>query len=184
MKRSECIARLPNYESRLRILEMKAKGHRLAPDVDLEYLAKVTVGNNGADLETLLNVATMKALADGSAFITRQHLEESRERLTMGVKKSRVEDESVNYNTAYERYVSLNNRVHECGHALISLLTPNYPTVDKITIIPRGEALGYVSNILDERFLYQTSKRDLINRIDVALAGQAAEEVILGYEWM
>ena len=73
MKRSECIARLPNYESRLRILEMKAKGHRLAPDVDLEYLAKVTVVNNGADLETLLNVATMKALADGSAFITRQH---------------------------------------------------------------------------------------------------------------
>ena len=55
--------------------------------------------------------------------------------MTMGVKKSRVEDESVNYNTAYERYGSLNNRVHECGHALISLLTPNYPTVDKITCL-------------------------------------------------
>ena len=81
MKRSECIARLPNYESRLRILEMKAKGHRLAPDVDLEYLAKVTVGNNGADLETLLNVATMKALADGSAFITRT-IDDGREEVT------------------------------------------------------------------------------------------------------
>ena len=159
---------------------MKAKSHRLAPDVDLEYLAKVTVGNNGADLETLLNVATMKALSDGSAFITRKHLEESRERLTMGVKKSRVEDESVNYNTAQERKESIKNSVHECGHALVSLLTPNYPAVDKITIIPRGEALGYVSNILDERFLYQTSKKDLINRIDVALGGRAAEEIILG----
>ena len=70
--------------------------------------------------------------------------------------------------------------VHECGHALVSLLTPNYPAVDKITIIPRGEALGYVSNVMDEKYLYSITRQDLINRIDVALAGRAAEEVILG----
>ena len=56
------IASLPDYESRLKILLLKAKTHRLSPQVDLEYLAKITVGHNGADLETLLNVATMKVL--------------------------------------------------------------------------------------------------------------------------
>lgn len=56
------IASLPDYESRLKILQLKAKTHRLSPQVDLEYLAKITVGHNGADLETLLNVATMKVL--------------------------------------------------------------------------------------------------------------------------
>lgn len=63
----------------------------------------------------------------------------------------------------------------------MSLLTPDYPRVDKITIVPRGEALGYVSNIMDEKFLYSTSKRDILNRIDVALAGRVAEEIMLGY---
>ena len=52
--------------------------------------------------------------------------------------------------------------------------------MDKITIVPRGDALGYVSNVLDERFLYSMTKRDIINRIDVALGGRAAEELILG----
>lgn len=76
----------------------------------MEHLAKITVGSNGADLETLLNVATMKvgvacgremqALAEGSVFITKKHLEESRERLTMGVRKPKVDDAEVNYNTA------------------------------------------------------------------------------------
>ena len=70
--------------------------------------------------------------------------------------------------------------VHECGHALMSLLTPDYPKIDKITIVPRGDALGYVSNIMDEKFLYSTSKQDILNRIDVALAGRIAEELILG----
>lgn len=65
----------------------------------------------------------------------------------------------------------------------MSLLTPNYPAVDKITIIPRGEALGYVSSIMEEKFLYSTSKQDLLNRIDVALAGRVAEEVMLGWAW-
>lgn len=97
---NSCLAQLPNYESRLKILQLKAKNHRLAPNVDLERLAKLTVGHNGADLETLLNVATMKALADGSAFITSQHLEESRERLTMGVRKPSVEDRKVIFTTA------------------------------------------------------------------------------------
>ena len=62
----------------------------------------------------------------------------------------------------------------------MSLLTPNYPAVDKITIIPRGEALGYVSNVMDEKYLYSITRQDLVNRIDVALAGRAAEEIILG----
>ena len=60
------------------------------------------------------------------------------------------------------------------------IATPNYPKIDKITIIPRGEALGYVSNIMDEKFLYSTSKKDILNRIDVALAGRIAEEIMLG----
>ena len=71
--------------------------------------------------------------------------------------------------------------MHECGHALVAMLMDDYPEVDKITIVPRGDALGYVSNILDERFLYSMTKRDIINRIDVALGGRAAEELILGY---
>lgn len=62
----------------------------------------------------------------------------------------------------------------------MSLLIPDYPKIDKITIIPRGDALGYVSNIMDEKFLYSTSKQDILNRIDVALAGRIAEEIILG----
>ena len=161
---------LPDYASRLKMLKLKSKNYRLAPDVDLEYFARVMVGNSGADIETLLNVATMRALADGSNLVTKQYMEESRERLTMGVRKPSVEDESVNYHTA----------VHEGGHALLSILTPNYPKVDKITIVPRGSALGYVSNLMDEKFLYSMTKTDLINRIDVALAGRAAEEVILG----
>ena len=63
----------------------------------------------------------------------------------------------------------------------MSLLIPDYPKIDKITIIPRGDALGYVSNIMDEKFLYSTSKQDILNRIDVALAGRIAEEILLGY---
>lgn len=107
------IATLPDYESRLKILQLKAKSHRLSSDVDLDHLAKITVGSTGADLETLLNVATMKvsevgesdlkALAEGSVFITKKHLEESRERLTMGVRKPKVPDAEVNYNTAFAR---------------------------------------------------------------------------------
>ena len=76
--------------------------------------------------------------------------------------------------------LNLMTSVHECGHALMSLLIPDYPKIDKITIIPRGDALGYVSNIMDEKFLYSTSKQDILNRIDVALAGRIAEEIILG----
>ena len=71
-------------------------------------------------------------------------------------------------------------RIHESGHALLSFLTPNYPKVDKVTILPRGNALGYVSNLADESVLYNVTKQDLINRIDVALAGRIAEEVVLG----
>ena len=75
----------------------------------------------------------------------------------------------------------LRGRVHECGHAMVAMLMDDYPEVDKITIVPRGDARGYVSNILDERFLYSMTKHDIINRIDVALGGRAAEELILGY---
>lgn len=82
------------------MLKLKSKNYRLAPDVDLEYFARVMVGNSGADIETLLNVATMRALADGSNLVTKHYMEESRERLTMGVRKPSVEDESVNYHTA------------------------------------------------------------------------------------
>lgn len=71
-------------------------------------------------------------------------------------------------------------RVHESGHALLSFLTPDYPKVDKVTILPRGNALGYVSNLADESVLYNVTKQDLINRIDVALAGRVAEEVVFG----
>ena len=73
--------------------------------------------------------------------------------------------------------------MHECGHAMMSLLTPNYPAVDKITIIPRGQAGGYTMYLPEKDRSYVTKGEmfeDLLNRIDVALAGRVAEEVMLG----
>ncbi|KAK8821430.1 hypothetical protein WA538_000798 [Blastocystis sp. DL] len=161
---------LPDLAARETLLKKLAAKHRLAPDVSLAQLAQRSVGCSGAQLESLLSVATMKALTEGANLVEKRHIEEAWERVTMGVRRPGVQEAAVRHETA----------VHECGHAVMAMLIDDYPQVDKITIVPRGDALGYVSNVLDERFLYSMTKRDIINRIDVALGGRAAEELILG----
>ena len=107
--------------------------------MDLKQLAKRTVGLSGAELESLINVAAMKALASGYLRIHNAHILESLDRIQIGSKRPRGNEKEVERMTLYGKECVVMDRLHECGHALVSLLTDGASPVDKITVIPRGD---------------------------------------------
>ncbi len=157
----------PDVRGREQILRIHAKGKPLAEDVDLALVAKRTPGFVGADLENLLNEAALLAARARRRKITMKDLEEAADRVMMGpAKKSMVITEADRRITAY----------HEAGHALAAHYLEGADGVHKITITPRGRALGFMMPQRED--VLHWTRRRLLDQIAVSLAGRAAEELI------
>ncbi len=158
---------LPDRNGRRAILEVHARNKHLSSEIDLDALAKRTPGFSGADLENVLNEASILAVREDSNVITMKHLDEAIDRVMMGpAKKSRTYDEKTKKLVAY----------HESGHAIIGLYLDDATVVQKVTIIPRGQAGGY--NLMtpkDEKMM--NTKKDLLATITSYLGGRSAEEL-------
>ncbi len=157
----------PDVRGREQILRIHAVGKPLAEDVDLAVVARRTPGFVGADLENLLNEAALLAARERRRKITMKDLEEAADRVMMGpAKKSMVLTEADKRITAY----------HEAGHALAAHFLEHADGVHKITIMPRGRALGFM--MPDREDVLHWTKKRLLDQIAVALAGRAAEELV------
>ncbi len=163
---------LPSVKGRLKILGVHARGKKFAPNVRLKNIAKQTTGFSGADLANLLNECAIRAVKDGDGTITNEITENVYQRIVIGAKGD------VKYSFRKKELVAY----HEAGHAITGALEPNYDTVRKVSIIPRGEAGGVTFFQPDEdnadSAMY--SKEYLLSKIRVALGGRAAEELIYG----
>jgi cell division protease FtsH len=165
----------PDYAGRLEIMNVHARGKTLAKDVDLERISRRTPGFTGADLANLLNEAAILAARRSLTEISMDEVNDAIDRVLAGPeKKDRVMSEKRKTLVAY----------HEAGHALVGALMPDYDPVQKISIIPRGNAGGLTwftpSEDRMESGLY--SRSYLQNQMAVALGGRIAEEIIFGEE--
>ncbi len=159
---------LPDVRGREAILGVHAEKVQMASDVELRIIARGTPGFSGADLRNLINEAALFAARSNRKEITLAELEWARDKVMMGPeRKSMVMSEDERKTTAY----------HEAGHALVSALLPNADPIHKVTIIPRGRALG-VTAYLPENDNRSYDVEYLSNRITIAMGGRAAEEVI------
>jgi cell division protease FtsH len=163
----------PDYAGRLQILGVHARGKTLAKDVDLDKIARRTPGYTGADLANLLNEAAILAARRQLTEVSMDEVNDAIERVMAGPeKKDRVMSEKRKRLVAY----------HEAGHALVGALMPDYDPVQKISIIPRGNAGGLTfftpSEERMESGLY--SRSYLQNQMAVALGGRVAEEIVYG----
>lgn len=160
----------PDILGREQILVVHAKNKPLAEAVDLKVLAKRTPGFTGADLQNLLNEAALLAARHNKAKIEMDDLEEAIDKVMAGPeKKSRIISDEEKENTAY----------HEVGHALLSKLLKNCDPLHKVSIIPRGMALGITMTLPEKDHLTMT-KVQLLDRITMTLGGRVAEEMIYG----
>jgi cell division protease FtsH len=158
----------PDLEGRKAILHVHAKGKPLAKAVDLAVIARRTPGFTGADLGNLMNEATLLATRKGVDEVTNRHLEEAIDRVVAGPeRKSRIISEKEKLVIAY----------HESGHALVSHALPNADPVHKVSIIPRGRALGYTLTLpVEDKYLVRRS--ELRDELAMLLGGRTAEELI------
>jgi len=164
----------PDLAGRKQVLTIHSKGVNLAPDVDLEKVARGTTGFSGADLANLVNESVINAIRVGRDAVSVDDFEEARDKIIMGKRsKSMIQSPEDLKATAY----------HEAGHALMTLLQPEYTDpLHKVTIAPRGSALGYSAS-LPERDKYAYSKEELLARIVIALGGRVGEELGLGSQF-
>jgi cell division protease FtsH len=159
----------PDRNGRRAILEVHTRSVPLAPDVDLGRIASTTPGMVGADLANLVNEAALLAARRGHKDVRESDFTDSLERIVLGAERKVMMSDEDRRRTAY----------HEGGHALVGMLTPGADPVRKISIIPRGQALGVTFAAPDaDRFSY--SRDELIAKIKVAIGGRAAEEVVYG----
>ncbi|MFQ7470326.1 ATP-dependent zinc metalloprotease FtsH [Amedibacillus dolichus] len=159
---------LPDKRGRYEILKVHARNKKLAADVNLENLAKRTPGFSGADLENVLNEGAILAVRGKRKIITLDDLDEAIDRVMMGPAKK-----SKKYSDKEKRLVAY----HEAGHAVIGLKLESADNVEKVTIIPRGEAGGYNMMIPGEEKMFPT-KADFMGQITGLMGGRVAEEVI------
>jgi cell division protease FtsH len=160
----------PDVKGREGILRVHTKSIPLADDVHLDVLAKGTPGLAGAELANLVNEAALLAARQNAKAVTMRHFEESKDKVMMGMeRKSMIISEKEKKVTSY----------HEIGHVLVSKMLPEADPVHKVTIIPRGRALGLTTYLpIDEKHTY--SKKYLESMITYALGGRAAEQLIFG----
>ena len=161
---------LPDVKGREEILAVHAKNKILADGITLKNLAKRTPGFSGADLENLLNEAALLAVRRNKSEITMSEIDEATDRVLMGPAKT-----SHKYSEADRKLVAY----HEAGHAVIGLKLRNASDVQKVTIIPRGQAGGYNMMVPSEEKLCST-KTDLLEEITGLLGGRTAEEITFG----
>jgi cell division protease FtsH len=160
----------PDRKGRIKILEVHTRGKPLAKDVELDALAAQTPGFTGADLANLVNEAALLAARNGDREISNVHLEEGIMRVVAGPeKKSRVMSEKERRITAF----------HEMGHAIVAHFLENTDPVHKISVISRGQALGYTISLpTEDKFL--TTRAELKDTMAMTLGGRAAEEIVFG----
>jgi cell division protease FtsH len=160
----------PDRRGRKKILEVHTRGKPLAKQIDLDALAGQTPGFTGADLANLINEAALLTARSGKREITMTELEEGIMRVIAGPeKKTRVMSEKERLVTAF----------HELGHAIVGHVLPNCDPVHKVSIISRGQALGYTISLPSEdKFL--TTRAELADTMAMTLGGRAAEEIVFG----
>ncbi len=159
---------LPDVNGREGILRIHTRKLRLSPEVNLNLIARSTTGFSGADLANLCNEAALNAARENSTFVSMKDFEEAEDRLLLGAARSLVLSDQDRRVIAY----------HESGHALIAWLTPEADPVHKVTIIPRGRALGVTEQLPGED-RYNYSKPYLMARLAVMLGGRSAEEIAI-----
>jgi cell division protease FtsH len=158
----------PDMKGRLQILKVHSQGKPVSPDVDLESVARRTPGFTGADLANVLNEAALLTARSNAKIITNAFLDESIDRVIAGPqKRSRLMNEKEKLVTAY----------HEGGHALVAAALPGTDPVQKITILPRGRALGYTM-VLPENDKYSNTRAELLDQLAYMMGGRAAEELV------
>lgn len=158
---------LPDLKGREAILRVHARNKKISEDVKLDQLAKRTPGFSGADLENVLNEAAILAVRENKDMIETQQIDEAIDRVMMGpAKKSRTYDDYTKKLVAY----------HEAGHAIVGLNLPDGAVVQKVTIIPRGNAGGY-NLIIPRKERILNSRRELMDTITSYMGGRAAEEI-------
>jgi cell division protease FtsH len=159
----------PDWRDRVKILEVHTRDVPLADDVDLAIIAKGTPGMVGADLQGLVNEAALIAARENAEQVCLYHLEQAKDRQLMGMERKL-------YLTEQEKRITA---IHESGHALVARCLPNTDPIHKVTIIPRGQALGMTQQ-LPEDDCYHYQRSGLLARLAVALGGRAAEKLIFG----
>ena len=168
----QVVVSLPDIIGREQILKVHLKKVPLADGIDPAVIARGTPGFSGADLANLVNEAALFAARRNQRLVTMEELELAKDKIMMGAeRKSMVMNEKEKLNTAY----------HESGHAIVGRLMPEHDPVYKVSIIPRGRALG-VTMFLPEEDKYSHSKRFLISSICSLFGGRIAEELTLGFE--
>lgn len=161
---------LPDMKGREEILAIHARNKQLADDVDLHWVAQNTAGFSGAQLANVVNEAALMAIREGRDNVTLDDFSEGIDRTIMGPKKTTRED--------YKKSLKL-TAYHEAGHALAAMATPGSDPVNKITILPRSNALGYTAiNSDDDRTNYTCTQ--LYGQLNYMLGGWAAEELVFG----
>jgi cell division protease FtsH len=162
----------PDILGREKILKVHMRKVPLAPDVDARIIARGTPGFSGADLANLVNEAALLAARVGKRVVTMAEFESAKDKVMMGAeRRSMVMTEEEKKLTAY----------HEAGHALVGIKVPKYDPLHKVTIIPRGRALG-VTMSLPERDRLNYSKVELESKLAVMFGGRIAEELVFGAE--
>jgi cell division protease FtsH len=165
----QVVVPLPDLKGREKILEVHTRKTVLEDDVDLSVIARGIPGFSGADIENLVNEAVLYAGRFNKERVSMSDFEYAKDKVLMGTeRKSMVISDEEKRNTAY----------HESGHVLVAKLLPGTDPIHKVTIIPRGRALGLTQQLpVDEKHTYQ--KKYLLNNIAVLLGGRAAEELVL-----
>src|SRR5919197_809944 len=165
----EITVNLADMRGREQILRVHARKLKLEEGLDLTWIARGTPGFSGADLANLLNEAAIAATRDGSEAVGHPHVEYARDKILMGVERQGfMMDEEERYATA----------VHEAGHVAVGLAVENGDPIHKVSILPRGRALG-VTQSLPERDRFMKKREYLEDQIAVLLGGRAAEQIIL-----
>jgi cell division protease FtsH len=161
----------PDVKGRLEILKVHTKNIPLDEHVNLDEIARGTPGFSGADLENLVNESALLAARKGKSKVERSDFEFAKDKVLMGVeRKSMIISEVEKKNTAY----------HEAGHTLVAKLTPGTDPLHKVSIIPRGRALGVTQQLpIDDKYTY--SKDYLLKALAILLGGRAAEEIALNH---
>jgi len=166
----QIIVPLPEFEERLAILKVHSRDKRMGADVDLDTMAKATPGMSGADLANLVNEAALFAVRRGSAHIERIDFENARDRVVMGARR-----ESLVLSAEEKRATA----IHEGGHAILATVLPHSDPLHKVTILPRGMALGVTWTLPEERHTY--SREFFEDLICKAMGGRVAEKIVFGH---
>jgi len=166
----QIVVPLPEAAEREAILKVHSRDKRMGADVDLETMAKATPGMSGADLANVVNEAALFAVRRGSKQIERIDFENARDRVVMGARRESL------VLTAEEKRATA---VHESGHAILTVVLPNADPLHKVSILPRGMALGVTWSLPEERHTY--SKEYFEDTICRAMGGRVAEKIVFGH---